>query len=149
MIIDQIANSHIYSALHPRLRLAFDTILQIDLASLAVGMVELDGENLYAMVQQYSSKPIEEGLWEAHRRYMDLQLVIQGTEKIGYANLDRLTHGKYDAAKDFVPLFGQGDFLTLQTDNFVLLLPQDAHMTGIAVNAPAPVRKIVFKISIL
>jgi YhcH/YjgK/YiaL family protein len=140
MIIDQIANSHIYSALHPRLRLAFDTILQIDLASLAVGMVELDGENLYAMVQQYSSKPIEEGLWEAHRRYMDLQLVIQGTEK---------THGKYDAAKDFVPLFGQGDFLTLQTDNFVLLLPQDAHMTGIAVNAPAPVRKIVFKISIL
>ena len=149
MIIDQISNFHLYYPVHPRLRSAFDYIHQTDLSALSVGRVELDGENLFAMVQQYNSKPREQGIWEAHRRYMDLQMVIQGIENIGYANIAHLTQGEYDANKDFLPLFGEGDFLTLQNGNFVLLLPQDAHMPGIAINSPAPVRKVVIKISIL
>ncbi len=149
MIIDQIINSHLYTSLYPGLKSAFDYILQTDLSSLAVGRVELDGKKLYAMVQQYNSKPVEQGLWEAHRRYIDLQMVQLGTEKIGYANIDKLTQGEYDTAKDFLPLFGNGDFLTLHPGNFTLLLPQDAHMPGIAINSPVLVRKIVFKISIL
>jgi YhcH/YjgK/YiaL family protein len=148
MIIDQITNSHLYYSLHPGLKSAFETIQQTDLSTLAVGWIELNGENLFAMVQQYDSKPIEQGIWEAHRRYMDLQMVIQGSEKIGYANIGRLSQGEYNAAKDFIPLFGEGDFLTLQPDNFILLLPQDAHMPGIAVTTPAPVRKLVIKIAV-
>jgi len=148
MIIDQISNSHLYYSLHPGLKSAFETIHQTDLSTLAIGRIELDGENLFAMVQQYDSKPIEQGIWEAHRRYMDLQMVIQGTERIGYTYIDRLAQGEYDANKDFFPLFGAGDFLTLQPGNFILLLPQDAHMPGIAVTTPAPVMKLVIKIAV-
>ena len=149
MIIDQITNSHLYYALHPRIKPAFDYLHQTDLSALEVGKYEIDGENIYAMVQQYISKPRERGFWEAHRRYMDLQMVIQGTEKIGYTYIDRLAQGEYDATKDFLPLFGEGDFMTLQNGNFALLLPQDAHMPGIAIDSLAVVRKIVIKISIL
>ena len=149
MIIDQRTNSHLYYALHPRIRPAFDYLQQTDLSTLNVGKYLIDGENLYAMVQQYNCKPREQGFWEAHRRYMDLQVVIQGSEKIGYANINRLAQGEYDANKDFMPLFGEGDFLTLQNGNFALLLPQDAHMPGIAIDSLAPVRKIVIKISVL
>jgi YhcH/YjgK/YiaL family protein len=149
MIIDQINNSHLYYALHPRIRPAFEYINRNDLSSLNVGKYEIDGENLFAMVQQYNSKPKEQGFWEAHRRYMDLQMLIMGTEVIGYANIDRLTQGVFDAKKDFLPLFGEGDFLTLQTGSFALLLPQDAHMPGIASQSPALVKKMVIKISIL
>jgi YhcH/YjgK/YiaL family protein len=148
MIIDQITNSHLYYSLHPGLKVAFETIQQTDLTTLPIGRIELDGENLFAMVQQSDSKPIEQGIWEAHRRYMDLQMEIQGSEKIGYANIARLSQGEYNAAKDFIPLFGAGDFLTMVPGNFILLLPQDAHMPGIAVNAPAPVKKLVIKIAV-
>lgn len=147
MIIDQIGNSHLYASMQPGIKAAFDYIRQTDLSSLAVGRIELDGDNLYGMLQQYDSKPIEKGIWEAHRHYIDLQMVLQGSEMVGYANIGRLTQGEFDVAKDFLPLFGAGDFLTLQTGNFMLLLPQDAHMPGIAVSSPAPVRKLVIKIA--
>ena len=148
MIFDQITNSNLYYPLHPRIAAAFDYLNQTDLSTLDIGRHEIDGENLYAMLQQYTSKPRKQGFWEAHRRYMDLQVVIQGVEVIGYANINHLTQGEYDANKDFLHLFGEGSFLTLQNSNFALLLPQDAHMTGIAFGAPAPVKKIVIKISI-
>jgi YhcH/YjgK/YiaL family protein len=149
MIIDQINNSHLYYGVHTRIKLAFDFLNRTDLSSLIAGKYEIDGDNVYAMVQLYNSKQIEQGFWEAHRRYMDLQMVIMGTEKIGYANINCLTQGVFDADKDFLALFGKGDFLTLQSDNFILLLPQDAHMPGIAAQSPAPIKKIVIKISVL
>ena len=148
MIIDQIPNSHLYYSLHAGIKPAFDFLLRTDPSSLSIGRYEMDGEALYAMVQQYTTKPEEQGSWEAHRRYMDLQVVIQGIEQIGYANINSLAQGVYDTAKDFLPLHGAGDFMTLQNGNFTLLLPQDAHMPGIAVDSPTPVKKIVVKIRI-
>jgi YhcH/YjgK/YiaL family protein len=149
MIIDRITNSHLYHNIHPRMKTAFDFLDQIDFSALNVGRIEIDGQNLYAMLQQYTSKPRQQGAWEAHRRYIDLQLVIQGAEKIGYANIGSLSQGDYDADKDFMPLNGEGDFFTLQAGDFALLFPQDAHMPGIAIDSPAPVKKIVFKIIVM
>lgn len=148
MIVDHINNSHLYYALSPRIRNAFDYIHQVDLTSINVGRYEIDGENLYAMVQQYNTKPKESGTWEAHRRYIDLQFVIQGTERIGYANLGCLTQGEYNPNKDFLPLYGEGDFLTLKNGDFVILMPEDAHMPGIVVDTLSPVKKMVIKISV-
>ena len=116
---------------------------------ISVGKYEIDGENIYALVQQYNTKLKKDGFWEAHRRYIDLQYVIQGAEKIGYANLSRLTQGEYDASKDFLPLYGEGDFLTLKDGSFVILMPEDAHMPGIAFDSLLPVKKIVIKISVV
>jgi YhcH/YjgK/YiaL family protein len=149
MIIDQITNSHLYYNVHPRIKTAFDFLEQSDLSSLAVGRIEIDGQNLYAMLQQYTSKPLKQAAWEAHRRYIDLQIVLQGSEKVGYANIANLSQKEYDDNKDFLPLFGEGDFLTLQNGNFALLFPQDAHMPGLAIVAPAQIKKIVFKIAVL
>ena len=146
MIVDHINNSRLYYVLNPRIRTAFDYIHQADLSSIGVGRYEVDGENLYAMVQQYNTKPKEAGVWEAHRRYIDLQYVIQGAEKIGYANLSRLAQGEYDATKDILPLYGEGEFLTLNIGDFVILMPEDAHMPGIAIDALSPVKKMVMKI---
>ena len=148
MIVDHGNNSHLYYALHPRIRHAFDYIHQVDISNIGIGRYEIDGENLYAMVQEYNTKPKEAGVWEAHRRYIDLQYVAQGEEKMGYANLRRLTQGEYDANRDFLPLHGEGEFLTLKNGEFVILMPEDAHMPGMAVSTPSPVKKIVIKILI-
>jgi YhcH/YjgK/YiaL family protein len=146
MIVDTINNSHLYYAINLRVKPAFDYIQQADLLNISVGRYEIDGGNIYAMVQQYDTKPKEAGTWEAHRRYIDLQFVIQGAEKIGYANLGHLTQGEYDTGRDFLPLHGEGDFLTLKDGDFVILMPDDAHMPGIAIDTPLPVKKLVIKI---
>ncbi len=146
MLIDRLDNSHLYSALHARIKTAFDFLQKTDFSVFPAGKYEIDGPNLHAILQQYDTKPKSQGVWEAHRRYIDLQAELQGTEIIGYANTTRLTPGVYDAAKDFLPLSGEGDFLTLQSGSFVLLFPEDAHMPGIAPGLPQPVKKIVVKI---
>jgi YhcH/YjgK/YiaL family protein len=148
MIIDRIDNAHLYNTLHPNFKRAFDYIRQIDVETIPAGRYEIDGDAMYAMVQEYNTKSKDEGKWEAHRRYIDLQYIVQGAENIGHSNIHQLQQGEYDANKDFLPLDGDGNFFTLQSGYFVLLLPEDAHMPGLAVASPAPVKKVVVKIAV-
>ncbi|MBI5577819.1 MAG: YhcH/YjgK/YiaL family protein [Deltaproteobacteria bacterium] len=148
MIIDRISNTHLYEHLGQRIKRAFDYLRRTDLASLSPGRHDIDGDMLYVMLSQYETKPKPQGTWEAHRRYIDLQVVVQGTEQIGYSHVSRLTPGAYEAGRDFMPLAGDGDFLTLTAGTFMLLFPEDGHMPGIAVGTPSPVKKAVFKIGV-
>ena len=148
MIIDRITNDHLYYAVHARFQQAFDHIHQMDVNAIPVGRYEIDGDKIFALVQEYNTKLKEHGFWEAHRRYIDLQYVVQGVERMGYANLSHLQQGEYDTTKDLLPLYGDGDSVILHSGSFVLLLPEDAHMPGMALGSPAPVRKIVVKIAV-
>jgi biofilm protein TabA len=148
MIIDQTANSRYYESLSPDIQKAFRYLQQAELSNINIGRFEIEAEKIYAVVQQYNTKPLEQGVWEAHRRYIDLQVIIQGSEKIAYCNIGRLRQGEYEPGKDFLPLSGKAEFLTLEAGDFMLLFPQDAHMPGIAVDSPAPVKKIVLKIGV-
>jgi biofilm protein TabA len=148
MIFDHISNSHLYVALNPRIKNAFEYIRQNDLLSIGVGRYEIDGQNLYAMVQQYNTKPIKDGSWEAHRRYIDLQYLVQGMERIGYCNIHRLFQGAYDASRDYLPLQGEGDYATLREGDFAIFFPEDAHMPGIALDVPVPIKKLVIKVAV-
>ena len=147
MILDRIENAALYQNIHARFKSAFDYIASIDIHSIPVGRREIDGANMYALVQEYNTKTTEEGKWEAHRRYIDLQYVVQGAEGIEYANIHHLQQGVYDESKDFLPLNGTGSMLALNSGDFVLLFPEDAHMPGMAFGDPAPVKKIVLKIA--
>jgi YhcH/YjgK/YiaL family protein len=148
MVIDQIVNAELYLPLGPRIARALEFLRHTDLTSLEPGRHELDGDRLYALVSEYMSKPVQDGRWEAHRRYIDLQCVASGQERIGYAPVGELTSESHDEAKDMTWLAGSGEFLTLGSGEFMLLWPGDAHMPGIAVDEPAPVRKIVVKIRV-
>ncbi len=148
MIIDRINNAHLYYKVNAKFKQAFDYIRQINVDTIPAGKYEIDSEAMYVLVQEYNTKMKDQGAWEAHRRYIDLQYVVQGAEKIGYANMNHLQQGEYDASKDFLPLHGDGDLFTLPSGSFVLLLPEDAHMPGIAIDSPAPVKKIVIKIAV-
>ncbi len=148
MIIDRIENAALYYAVHPKFKHAFDYVNQIDINTIAAGRYEIDGGQMYALIQEYNTKLKEDGKWEAHRRYIDLQYVVQGAEGMGCANIQHLQQGEYDASKDFLPLFGEGDQVALKSGSFVLLFPEDAHMPGMALGSPAPVKKIVLKIAV-
>ena len=148
MIIDRIDNASLYHTVHTKFKRAFDYIHEINTANIPAGRYEIDGVNMYALIQQYDTKLKEQGFWEAHRRYIDLQYIVQGAEGIGYANIHHLRQGEYDEGKDFLPLYGDGDLVTLRSGCFVLLMPEDAHMPGMAIGSPAPVKKVVIKIAV-
>lgn len=147
MIIDQLKNASLYFGISERLATAFHYLQNIDMSSLVQGRHEIDSSNIYAMVQSYETKTKEKGIWEAHRRYIDVQYIVNGVELIGYANIGHLKAGEYDDDRDFLPLQGDGDFFEVKAGTFVILLPQDAHMPGIAASTPQTVDKIVLKIS--
>jgi biofilm protein TabA len=146
MITDHLANGLCYAAVDTRLARAIEFLQRADLAALPDGRHDVDGDAIYALVQRYVSKLPGEGRWEAHQRYADLQIVVEGEERMGYGQMGRFTRGTYDPAKDVEFLTGDADFVRLTAGEFVVLWPGEVHMPGMAVGAPAAVRKIVVKI---
>jgi YhcH/YjgK/YiaL family protein len=159
MIIDRLQNvaSGFYptlfsaaddSGLAQRLSSGFEYLQSADLAGLAPGRVEIDGDQVFALVQEYTSKPMEQGRWEAHRKYIDIQYIVSGEENIGYANVADLTMGEYNEEKDrYIPQ-GEGSFVRLLAGMFGVYMPEDAHMPNMAVGQPAPVKKVVVKVAV-
>jgi YhcH/YjgK/YiaL family protein len=102
------------------------------------------------MVQRYRTKPVTDAVWEAHRRYIDIQYVAEGNERIGYAHLDdELPVRKvYDAEKDYALYEANGDFLAVTAGSFAIFAPHDIHAPGLAINGPeslSDVCKVVVK----
>jgi YhcH/YjgK/YiaL family protein len=148
MVVDSLGNAKIYRPLGARIAAALDYLQRTDFSGLPAGRQELDGDNMFALVQDYTSKREGEGRWEHHRRYIDLQYVASGIERLGYAPVPSLKAEPFDTSKDIAFLTGSGDFVTLPAGHFVLLWPGDAHMPGLAAGSPGPVRKVVVKIAV-
>lgn len=148
MIIDQLKNASSYFDISKNIGAALCYLCDTDLLKIEPGRYEIDGSNIYAMMQKYETKLKENGIWEAHRHYIDVQYIMKGTELIGYANIEYLKAGEYDAVKDMLPLYGNGVYFEARAGTFVILMPQDAHMPGIAVSTPQSVEKIVLKVRV-
>jgi len=150
MIVDQLERAAQYRGLNARIDRALEYLQSTDFASMEPGKYELDGENLYVMVQCYTSKTAAEwSLFEAHRKYIDVQYVVDGNEQIGYADLASLAVEKaYDEQKDAILLKGDGDFIAARPGTFFILWPEDAHLPGRAPVAPQPMKKVVIKVKI-
>lgn len=148
MVIDQLKNAHYYYNLGEGIAAALRYLQNTDTTKVEPGRYVLDGDQLYAMVQQYDTKPKAQGFWEAHRKYIDVQYVAQGIEHMGFTHLSQLSPQPYDEEKDFLKLEGEGEFVLMRAGTFVILGPEDAHMPGMAVSAPQPVRKVVVKVRI-
>lgn len=148
MIIDTLDRVALYRRLSPAVSEALHFLRTNDLKSMPDGRCELESDIDFAIVQTYETKPAAEKRWEAHRKFVDLQFVITGTEWMGYAPLETLTPVEpYDAEKDIAWYQGEGSFVRLPAGSFCILTPNDAHMPGVCVDSPQTVRKIVIKIA--
>jgi len=148
MIFDQLARASRYVGLEQDFAAAFNYLSTHDLAGLPPGRIDLQGNDLYALVQEYSTKPFEQGAWEAHRRYIDVQCLVSGRERIYCAPLERLRAGVYVPEKDFLPLTGSGPWLDLSAGDFAIFFPEDAHMPGRTIEGPTAVKKVVVKVRV-
>ena len=128
--------------------LAFEFLKQ-DLISKPVGSYVLKEDELIANISGYETKTPEVAKWESHRKYIDLQYIIQGKEKMGLLPLDKaILQEEYQSEKDLI-FFGEqaGDYFTATPDRFFLFFPNDVHRPGLQINDSEQVKKLVIKIA--
>ena len=126
---------------------AFEFLKTKDLLSLPVGRQAIDGDNVYATVQDSPTKEYDSTMWESHRKYIDLQYVIRGKEKIGRISPEKLTVTRpYVEARDIMNYSGDGKLYEAVPGTFFLFFPSDAHRPNIADGEKVADKKIVIKI---
>jgi YhcH/YjgK/YiaL family protein len=149
MIIDKIENAKLYYNLSERIKKSFDYIMQTDLKNLQPSKHEIDGKNIFALVSEYETKLESEGKLEAHRKYIDVQYVIEGEELMGYVPLgNQNILEPYKKENDIIFFKGDKSFTKVSAGMFAIFFPTDVHMPGICVERKSAVKKLVIKVRI-
>ena len=149
MVVDVIENASLYYGLSERMKTALEYMQGVVFHDMIPGRYEIEGDDIFMLVLEYQSKSPDETEWEAHREYLDIQVVVCGAEQIGYANTRRMTAEKeYDVEEDCAYFTGQGSQLRFDVGMFMIFSPEDAHRPGMMLNEPQAVKKIVIKVKI-
>ncbi len=148
MIFDKIANIGRYKGINKNLDTAIDYIRNNDLSSLPMGRTELDGE-VYINVMEANAAPLETKCYEIHKKYMDIQIDLSGTEIIYTGDSGDMVIDSFDEATDF----GTASCHTLAScqigpDNFIICMANEPHMPGVAASDDTFLKKAVFKVHI-
>jgi YhcH/YjgK/YiaL family protein len=148
MIYDNLRNANIYFPLGEKIQKALTYLQTTDFRSMEPGIYDIEGTDVYATISDYASKPLSSGKWEGHKKYIDIQYIVSGTEKIGFTEpMKVIPLDEYNPIKDCTIYKGEGSFISLEEKHFCILFPTDIHMPGIAIHIPKPVRKVVVKVS--
>ncbi len=129
---------------------AFAFLKETGLDTLSPGRYTIDGDNVYAIVSEGKPKLPEEIKWEAHRKYIDIQYVISGKEKMGLAPVSKaVIIDEFSESKDigFYTLpDSDSKYYTAEPGTLLLFFPQDAHRPGIRIEGCDFDKKIVIKV---
>jgi biofilm protein TabA len=148
MIFSSLSQSHRYTALHPLFPRAFDYIRNTDLHALAPGRYNIVGDDLIAIMEQVPGRTREMAKLEAHRRYIDIQLVLQGDEQMGWKPLEDCLNpvSEHSMEKD-IRFFhdAAASWVAVPPDHFCIFFPEDAHAPLVG---SGTIRKVIFKVAV-
>lgn len=152
MICDNLKNCETYFGVNSRFPQAFAFIKTAVAENYPAGRYEIDGDDLYAMVQEYNTNLVANSKFEGHKRYIDIQYIVSDEELMKVTDISKVAaNTEYNEVKDCT-FFGNTEdasVLLVQQGEYAIFFPDDIHMPGVARNeTPAPARKIVVKVKI-
>lgn len=140
-----------YDYLSEKFAKAYEFLRTENLDALPVGVTEIDGKEIFANVQEYTTLPWETCAFEAHEQYFDLQYVVSGRELFGYVKREHLKEtAPYDSEKDLV-FFEEPEIsgkVLLEAGDFTIVPPEDAHKPRCIAGESCKVKKIVIKVRV-
>lgn len=148
MIKSKLADAKKYAVLHPDFAMCFEKLLEIS-QNFKVG--EIVNGDVKFLCQGYTTKPESEKKLEVHRKYIDIQFLASGREKIYFGDIaDFVVKVAYDDSKDAEFLQGTpADFTHLKAGEFAIFFPEDAHKAGCQAETGAEeVCKVVVKVPV-
>jgi len=154
MIVDNLLNSNskMYYGLNGKFEKAFNFIKKATEENLSVGKYEIDGTEIYGLVQEYTTKSEEQGKFEGHRKYIDIQYIISGIESIEVIDISKAkANTEYNDVKDieFYDNNEKTGNVVLENGEYAILYPNDIHKPGMTFgNKSTTVKKIVVKVRI-
>ena len=149
MIFGNIQNLGEYPFLEEQIKECFNYAKEHDLMSYEKGSHEIDGDRLFVNVVEYTTTTAEERFWEAHRQYLDLHLMLRGTEQIDLNFIQNMDVKEFVEKDDFLPMDGdKNSSVILRDGDFLICYPSDGHRTAVAVDEPETIKKAIFKIRI-
>ena len=148
MVLDVLAQSARYARLHPAFKRAFAFLQVTDVATLAPGRHEIDGEAIYLSIDHVDGRGREGARLESHREHIDIQLTIAGDEQIGWRPLAACENpdGAFDTSRDVGFYRDRPDtWLAVPPGTFAIFFPDDAHAP---LAGSGPLRKAIVKIRV-
>lgn len=150
MIADRIENISIYTGLGERLAIALKYIAETDFSEVEKGKYAIDGDLIYAVVNEYETKPEADCKIEAHQKYIDVQFIVSGEEAMGYAPLTNQEPSiAYNDEKDFAFYNVPVSQLKFESGMFAVYYPNDLHQPCISAGKVSTVKKVVVKVRVL
>ncbi len=147
MIFDTLENIKNYEGLG-RVYIALEFLAKTDFSQMELGRYELDGDNVFYMVQAYETDP-DKTISEAHKKYIDIQFMVDGEEIIGVAPIScEKTETEAKPENDVWFYECKTEPLTLFSGSFMVLYPNDLHCPGVSVSKPKTCRKVVVKVKV-
>jgi YhcH/YjgK/YiaL family protein len=130
MILDSLENAARYYDLHPGFREGLQFLARPSLENLDSGKYELQGDRLFALINRDPGRGHAGARLEAHRKYIDIQLLVAGSEEIGWrptAECSQITEA-YDTSRDIL-FFAEPPhaWIPLPVGKFMIFYPEDAH----------------------
>lgn len=152
MIVDKISNINQYTDLLPQLLLMEKFIGDHENDDTPdCGKYVIDGENVFALVQEYLTKESKDVKWETHREYIDVQFIAKGSEAIGYAPAETLSlKENFTVDNDIAFHNGPANYtnIVLSEGMFAIFFPEEGHLPCCIDGSATKVSKIVFKIKL-
>lgn len=149
MILDQIDSALLYGGLGERIAIGLALLDEEQVLQSPVGRYPVQGDDIFFVVDEYETQPADDGKFEIHHKYLDIQTVVSGTEFIGFAPLEGLTQVEgYDGDRDIAfyappPHYSKA---VLTPGLFAIFWPNEPHMPCRMLEAPCAVKKIVVKV---
>jgi biofilm protein TabA len=148
MIVDDLARSARYEGLHPLFGQAFGFLRRPDLAALPDGKHAILDDRLFVLVARGQGRGREQSPLESHRRYIDIQYVVAGSDQIGWLPTPacQRVSDPYYAGKDIGFFFDRPPtWLALSPGQFAIFFPEDAHAP---LGGEGPAHKAVVKVAV-
>jgi len=146
MILSTLSQADRYAALHPLFPRAFDYIRNTDLLALAPGRYPIVGEQLFVIVENIAGRAREAAKLECHRRYIDIQLVLEGTDEMGWKALADCRNPASDYKTD-IRFFhdAPASWIAVPPGAFCIFFPEDTHAPLVS---NGNIRKVIFKVAV-
>ncbi|MPN05049.1 hypothetical protein SDC9_152299 [bioreactor metagenome] len=140
-----------FKGLSKNLDTAIEYLVKTDKSDLQIGKFEIDGEEVYGIVSEYNTRAHDEGKYETHEKYLDIQCLLEGEEHILVADRTLLSSTGYDSSSDKENYIDNQEevCVTLSPDRALVLYPYDAHKACCMINGERkPVKKLLLKVKI-
>ena len=140
------------NALPPAIVRAIEGATKLDLAGLAPGRYDLDGDRIFCLIQDAAPRALAHSQAEAHRQYIDIQIPVGACERFGFALPESGLMPCDDCLeeKDYAlyPTPANEFFMDVAPGSYLVFFPGELHRPCVAIAGFAPFRRAVIKLHV-